>query len=282
MPTEPIDGPAKDYRFFKTEPSVYRDSLGRELTPEDIEEGRFHDTDTTYRDRLGRPISKDDYFDAVRFFETQSGDYRDPLGRPLEYAEYKESPGSSSGDRITYNSYAGTDIAATILLPEEGPVHLGDIHTISYSIHRENTPVRYIGHSNVCGWVKGPRTIAGSMVFTQFNEYTWYRLERFKAMKGKNMYPLADMLPPFDVVLSFANETGSFSKMKILGITIVDEGAAMSVDDLMIETDYTFMAQAIQPITNYTPEGFSSIRDWKAGGVSKTVPTNNKLGIGYR
>lgn len=209
--------------------------------------------------------------------------FRDMAGRPMQFEEYEEAPGKSNPYTVSYKSYAGTDIAATVVIPGESPLHLGDMHTFSYSIHRENTPVRYLGHSNPCGWVKGPRTIAGSMVFTQFDQYTWYRLQRFRHLLNKGVYALGDMLPPFDMVLTFSNESGSFSKMKVFGMNIVDEGAAMSVDDLMIETDYTFMAQAILPITSYTPEGFETIKHWTAGSMEKTVPVQgNRLGVGFK
>jgi hypothetical protein len=56
------------------------------------------------------------------------------------------------------------------------------------------------------------------------------------------------MLPPFDVVLSFFNEYGLAAKMKLFGITIVDEGQTMSVDDLITEQTYTYMARGIQPL----------------------------------
>jgi len=157
-----------------------------------------------------------------------------------------------------YNSYSGTDIVATILVPNEPKIlDLGELQTISYSIHRENTPVRTLGHVNVCGFVKGPRTIAGSLIFTQFNEYAFYRLQTFRDKLKKNLFPLADMLPPFDVILTFSNELGMVSKMKIMGVTIVDEGATMSVDDLQTEQTYSYMARGIQPLTNTTVGTFA-------------------------
>lgn len=167
----------------------------------------------------------------------------------------------------TYNSYAGTDIVAVILLPNEPkPLTLGELQTISYSIHRENKPVRMIGHVGPVGFVKGPRTIAGSLIFTVFNEYAFYRLWQYKkTIQRTTSYPLADMLPPFDIVLSFASESGSFSKMKIHGVTIVDEGGTMSVDDMITEQTYTYMARGIQPLTKYTPRGFNEFR---SGGES--------------
>lgn len=151
---------------------------------------------------------------------------------------------------ITYNSYAGTDIVAEIVLPGEKPMVLGELQTISYSIHRENSPVRIIGHVNPTGFVKGPRTIAGSLIFTLFDEYAFYRLMQYQIAISNGQYPLADMLPPFDVTITAVNEYSMASKMRILGVTIADEGGTMSVDDLILEQTYTYMARGIQPMTN--------------------------------
>lgn len=164
-------------------------------------------------------------------------------------------------DPFSNMSYAGTDISAVMVIPVIDRVNgtvdsmdlleLAEIQTISYSIHRENTPIRTIGHVNPRGFVKGSRTIAGSLIFTVFNEYAFYRIKEFReimASTGLFFAPLADMLPPFDIVLSFFNEYGLGAKMKIYGVTIVDEGQTMSVDDLITEQTYTFMARGIQPL----------------------------------
>ncbi|HJS83590.1 MAG TPA: hypothetical protein VJ742_12225 [Nitrososphaera sp.] len=164
--------------------------------------------------------------------------------------KWTPKPYSSQPD-VVYNTYSGTDIVAQVVLPSEGAITLGELQTISYSIHRENVPVRILGHVNPVGFVKGPRTIAGSLIFTVFNFYAFYRIKQFKTAVNSGLYPLADMLPPFDIVLTFANESGSFSKMKIYGVTIVDEGGTMSVDDLIVEQTYSFMARGIQPMTPF-------------------------------
>lgn len=183
---------------------------------------------------------------------------------PYPYGVYKNR--QAYDDRVfTYDSYSGVDISAQIILPfEEKPLQLGELQTISYSIHRENSPVRVLGRVNPKGFVKGNRTIAGSLIFIVFNTYAFYRLEQYKQLvygtggmfnlAQTPMFPLADMLPPFDIVLTFANEYGSSSRMKILGVTIVDEGGTMSIDDLVTESTMTFMARGIQPLTAYNPE----------------------------
>jgi hypothetical protein len=158
-------------------------------------------------------------------------------------------------------SFAGTDITATMVIPAIDRVggtvssmdvlELAEIQTISYSIHRENAPVRTLGHVNPRGFVKGARTIGGSLIFTVFNEYAFYRIKEYRqimAETGLFFAPLADMLPPFDIVLTFFNEYGLGAKMKIYGVTIIDEGQTMSVDDLITEQTYMFMARGIQPM----------------------------------
>jgi len=164
-------------------------------------------------------------------------------------------------------SYSGADIVATMVIPiigQDGKIEstgdvleLGDLQTVSYSIHRENTPIRTLGHSNVRGFVKGSRTIAGSLIFTVFHEYAFYKIEQYKRYlaDSKGFFaPLADMLPPFDIVFTFFNEYGVASKMKIFGVTIVDEGQTMSIDDLITEQTYTYMARGIQPMVHMVGE----------------------------
>lgn len=156
---------------------------------------------------------------------------------------------NSNSSEVIYNSFAGADIVAQIILPNEAPLILGELSTISWSIHRENSPVRILGHVNPIGFVHGPRTVAGSMIFTVFNQYAFYRLAKYKENLQQGLYPLADMLPLFDIAISFSSEYGAMSQMRIYGITIVDEGQTMSVDDLITEATYTYMAQGVVPMT---------------------------------
>lgn len=185
--------------------------------------------------------------------------------------EYSDLIRSDQLPPIKYDSYAGVDIVAEIVLPGQQPLTLGDLQTISYSIHRENSPVRTIGHTNPVGFIRGPRTIAGSLIFTQFNTYTFYRLQHFRdAVVNYGIYPLADMLPAFDVVITFANEYGVFSAMKIYGVTIVDEGGTMSIENLLTEATYSYMARGIQPIRRIIPSQYDAPKEYL--GSDPTIP----------
>ena len=96
-------------------------------------------------------------------------------------------------DPFSNMSFAGTDITATMVIPAIDRVggtvssmdvlELAEIQTISYSIHRENAPIRTLGHVNPRGFVKGSRTIGGSLIFTVFNEYAFYRIKEYRQIK---------------------------------------------------------------------------------------------------
>lgn len=207
--------------------------------------------------------------------------------RKTRVANYQDSikefrKNNSLPDPFSDMSFSGADIHATMVIPKIGEdgfltnqgdiLELAELQTISYSMHRENSPIRTLGHVNPRGFVKGARTIAGSMIFTQFNEYAFYRIDAYRKLLAdtKGFYaPLADMLPPFDVVFSMFNEYGLAGKMKIYGITVVDEGSTMSIDDLITEQTYTYMARGIQPLIQIDsanddlryPEGYKAQQD---------------------
>jgi len=59
----------------------------------------------------------------------------------------------------------------------------------------------------------------------------------------------SDQIPPFDVVLTGANELGTLMIMRVLGVEILNEGYGISIDDLMSEMQMTYVARGIVPWT---------------------------------
>jgi len=57
----------------------------------------------------------------------------------------------------------------------------------------------------------------------------------------------ADQIPPFDVVLTAANEYGSLAIMKILGCELMNSGYGVSIDDIVSEHSYTYIAHGLLP-----------------------------------
>lgn len=181
--------------------------------------------------------------------------------------------------RKTYTSFAGTDIVATINLPTEfggGTYVLGELQTVSYSVHREVSAVPALGRISPLGFTAGPRTIAGSLIFTAFNKNLavtlkkmlidltaankadqsvgWKRtglLDKNRASSIAKNAVLMDELPPFDIIIMMKNEYGQASYLAIRGIVIIDEGQVMSIEDLIVENTFSYMARDLEPLTPF-------------------------------
>jgi hypothetical protein len=57
----------------------------------------------------------------------------------------------------------------------------------------------------------------------------------------------SDQIPPFDITLVAANEYGSAATMRIYGVEILNEGSGVSIDDIVLEHQMTFVARTISP-----------------------------------
>ena len=190
----------------------------------------------------------------------------------------------------TYNTFSGADIVATITLPGGKPVVLGELQTISYSIHRDKFPARTLGRINPKGFSYGGRTIAGSLIFTVFDKNVLkavveqaynsqvlghMNLDSFtdseQACQINEMYyrMLSDEMPPFDVTITFANEYGQVAQLAITGITIVDEGQVMSIEDMMTENTMAYQALDITPML---PVGHLTTAIEQDKPVTKIIP----------
>jgi hypothetical protein len=110
-----------------------------------------------------------------------------------------------------------------------GPIELEDIDTISYSTHREITQIRPLGRVGPAGFVQGKRTIAGSIIV--------------KLRQGSE---LRKILGPYVIVIS--------------GIKIVDTAGTVSIDDTILEQQFSYIATDIRDMTgsvdlrNFTPD----------------------------
>lgn len=157
-----------------------------------------------------------------------------------------------------YKSFSGTDIVATMLITiptKNGNIQktitLGSLQTLSYSIHMDRKPVRSIGNINAKDYVMGPRTIAGTLVFTVFNKHFSKDITNFiKEETGLNYNLLADELPPFNVVISLGNEYGAKSRLAIYGIRLINEGQVMSINDIYTENTYQYVAVDLDYLTD--------------------------------
>lgn len=128
---------------------------------------------------------------------------------------------------------------------------LGELTTLSYSIHMEKRPIRSIGNVNAKDYVMGPRTIAGSLVFSVFNKHFSQDLvDNINYDNAKGTVYLVDELPPFNIIISAANEYGYRSRLVLYGIRLLNEGQVMSVNDVYTENTYQFFATDLEYLTD--------------------------------
>lgn len=203
---------------------------------------------------------------------------RDKVGNQSTFSVEKQNK-SSMSFRYTNETYSGCDMVASITMhipkqievPTSGKGKsangkgstttktvtevytrvLGELQTISYSIHMEKRPVRAIGNVNAKDYVIGPRTIAGSLVFSVFNKhFAQDIIEAINNGYSNGTSFLVDELPPFDITISAANEYGYRSRLVVYGVRLLNEGQVMSVNDVYTENTYQFMATDVEYLTD--------------------------------
>lgn len=69
----------------------------------------------------------------------------------------------------------------------------------------------------------------------------------FSPIRGSNVL-YADSLPPFDVTMTFANEFGQTAFQKIYDVNILNESSGVSVDTIVTERKFTYVARRISPL----------------------------------
>lgn len=182
-----------------------------------------------------------------------------------------EGSGSDAGFHLNEpipSSYSGTDISLFAILPlasteisssnlnkdnarETKPFKkFGELQTLSISSTRSVHPVRVLGKSNPLHYTRGARTWAGSMVLASLDRDALLDLYRpFAGESRENVTAFTlDQLPPFTIVVTAANEKGTYGLQVIYGVTLVNYGTTYSVEDLYLETTYSYVATDVTPL----------------------------------
>ena len=192
----------------------------------------------------------------------------------------------------SYNSFSGVDIKATF-----GGKVIGELQGVSYSVTREKAPIYTMGSADPRSFSRGKRGIAGTLIFTVFDRSAL--LEQFKTMEDRSGWFFAhdtdvqrhtvdeskggqvwqdvntdnswqapwypDQIPPFDIVLTAANEYGQVAQMSVRGVEILNEGSGMSIDDIVTEQQMTFVAREINP-WKASHSDVTSTKTWAGAG----------------
>jgi hypothetical protein len=202
-----------------------------------------------------------------------------------------------------FQTFAGSDIKAVMYLPMLTKASLSgteatkfkvfaDLQTISISSTRSVSPVRVFGRSSPIGYTRGARTFAGSLVFATIRRDPFLDVADAsiaESLVNSTTSLIADQLPPFSIVITAVNETGTAATQIIHGITITNYGTTYSIDDLYTETTYTYVATDVQvlspadlrrgvaPTQQQASAFFSSITDLVESSLSKAYGTVGEI-----
>lgn len=130
----------------------------------------------------------------------------------------------------------------------------GEIQTLSLTSRRSTEPVRRLGEPSPAQYLGGPRTFAGSMVFTMLQEEVLLDLYRIADSDKYDSEPyfVTDRLPPFNILITGVNERGHVIEGAIFEVKLIASGITLSIDDLYTEEQYTYVARWVLPLTKRT------------------------------
>lgn len=150
----------------------------------------------------------------------------------------------------TYTSFSGADAIVSIVFKGGRPITIGECQTITYSSYRPTTPVYRLGKAKPVGHTRGPRTVAGTIIFTVFDRNilvaALHKAFQDSSSNFLDYSILSDELPPFDIHITFLNEYGQSAQLIIYGAKIASEGQVMSIEDMITENTVQFLADDIR------------------------------------
>lgn len=125
-----------------------------------------------------------------------------------------------------------------------------EIQTLSITTRRSVSPVRRLGEATPAHYTRGPRTIAGSALFIFLQEdvlLDLFRKTRVDSYDGEPSFVM-DRLPPFNILITGANEFGHQIEGALFGVTLLASGMTLSIDDLFTEQQFTWVARWMLPM----------------------------------
>jgi len=178
-------------------------------------------------------------------------------------------------------TFTGTDMKVLVSLGNT-VTPIKNMTTFTWSVHRGKGVGRPVGRPGSLGRSKGPRTIAGTMIFAVTDHEPLLdiipstaptrRLDRTGwNQKGYRSVIMPDDLPPFDITVVMGNEYGAYAILTVYGIEIIDYGGQYNVDNLMNEHVYQYTAAGMDPIVEAYPDenGFIDPYGVLQGGYSE-------------
>jgi len=201
---------------------------------------------------------------------------------------------------VVHNTFSGSDTRVLLYMPPNPwdedhkygyTQELKNLQTITLSSHRPPGAVRLLGNASA-QWVRGARTIAGTMIFSRLDRDPFLELYSRCELERADLYPFfIDQLPPFHVILHAQNEMGLQASAAVVNVTLTDFGGAHSIEDLTPEDTYSFVADWMHPFLD-RDQWMQNIRDavsWlqepgglKAGDLAPDTVDDGVYGDGGR
>lgn len=76
-----------------------------------------------------------------------------------------------------------------------------------------------------------------------------------QAGEADGMLNFADQILPFDIVVTYANEYGNKAALTLFGVEILSDGMGVSVDDLVVERQYSYIALSMKNLKAVGTQG---------------------------
>jgi len=148
-----------------------------------------------------------------------------------------------------------------------------ELQTITISSHRGVTPVRALGESWVREFTRGTRTIGGSLVFSVLDRDVFSELYSVARQEGSSYLPtFVDMLPPMTITIQAVNERGRISTMALIDVVLLDKGMTLSIDDVLTESTFTYVAKWATPFMDATSQTvLNEVLEKDTGIVQKSI-----------
>lgn len=152
-------------------------------------------------------------------------------------------------------SFSGTDVEAYIIQGNY-TYKLNSLSTVSFQVNEQKSPVRRLGCVFPVGFTRAIRTIAGTLVLTVLKDHPFAMLNAGERtmLQTSNYHPLTFFLvggkkiiqnEEFDLLLTYQSEGNKrfYSQFKIKGINLISQSMVTSVNDMVTEMVFQFMAR---------------------------------------
>lgn len=117
--------------------------------------------------------------------------------------------------------------------------HFKDMGGDSFKFYGNKTDIRYGDGGNDQLFVDGSSPFAVTDPLLPANGAGSEKIEQEVSY--------SDQLLPFDIHLSAANEYGQVMKKTFVGVEVLNEGGGVSIDDLVLEEQYTWICRFMTP-----------------------------------